>query len=211
MQNKLFFSVIFLAFLLSGFGCFSKNDQITELPFETIPGEVFVRLLPGFERDDLQLVIDDFEVDDFDLSIKRKLGTGYIVNVPLDFEPLWITQFSSVPIVADAEYNRFGYEYSITVNDSLPYAIDDEITVIVNYSGCDGGHAFSLQRPGAFTPNMAIWLYKATPDEDCEMAVSEELTFSLTRFIQLATQVVIEDPFGNQGLLWPIPEEPEED
>ena len=54
---------------------------------------------------------------------------------------------------------------------------------------------------------MIVWLFKSTPDEDCDMAITEEYTFDIERFIQVATNVTIEDPFGNQVILWPEPEE----
>lgn len=202
IHRKKISALLILSSVLS-IGCFSENNQQNELPFESISGEIFVRMFPGFERDDLQEIVDDFEV-----SINRTLGNGYVINVPEGFEPLWITQFSSVPIISDADYNRYGYEFSITVNDSTPYAENNELFVTVNYSGCDGGHAFSLERPGEFSNNMLIWLFKSTPDEECEMAISEDLTFTIPRFIQLSARVIIEDPFGNQALLWPEPEEP---
>ena len=69
-------------------------------------------------------------------------------------------------------------------------------------------HIFSLERPGIFTDNMIIWLLKRTPDEDCTQSFSEQLTFNLERFILLSENVYIEDPFGTQILLWPIPEDP---
>lgn len=55
---------------------------------------------------------------------------------------------------------------------------------------------------------MIIWLFKSTPDEDCEVAFTDEFTFNLERFILASTRVTIEDPFGNQVILWPEPEEP---
>jgi hypothetical protein len=197
------FSVLLFGFIILSSGCSSENNQQFELAFDYIPGEVFVRLANGFDREDLEEIVENFEV-----TINRELGTGYVIDVPIDFEPLWITQLSSVPIIVESTYNRFGYNYTISIEEPLPVVEDNQLTVTVNYSGCEGGHVFSLERPGAFSNDMIIWLFKTTPDEDCEMAISEEYTFTIERFIQLASRVIIEDPYGNQVLLWPEPEEP---
>ena len=203
MRKTKFISVFLIGILFTSNGCFSENDTTFELPFDHVPGEIFVRLATGFDREDLEDIVNDFDV-----TINRELGTGYIIDVPADFEPLWITQFSSVPIIVESTYNRFGYDYSISIEEPFPVAEDEELTLTVNYSGCEGGHVYSLERPGAFSNNMIIWLFKSTPDEDCEMAITEELTFSIERFINLAARVTIEDPYGNQFLLWPEPEDP---
>ncbi len=203
MKHSKFVSVFLIAILIASSGCFSQNNEDLEFAFDFVPGEIFVRLATGFERSDLEKITNDFDV-----TIDRELGTGYIILVPEDFEPLWITQFSSVPIIVESTYNRFGHEYSISVEDPAPIVENDQLTITVNYTGCEGGHVFTLERPGAFSNNMNIWLFKSTPDEDCEAVITDEFTFNLERFILLSSRVTIEDPFGNQVLLWPEPEEP---
>jgi len=206
MKQFQFISVLFTTIVLFGGGCFSTNDQPTQIAFDYIPGEIFVRMEIGHTRQDLEEITENFEV-----SIIRELGNGYIVAVPENFEPLWITQFSSVPIIDEVGYNRFGYNFTISTEEPGPIVDDENLILTVNYSGCEGGHAFTLERPGNFTNNMVIWLFKSTEDEDCEAYFSEELTFNLERFILLSTNVTIEDPYGNHVVLWPILEEPVED
>lgn len=203
MKQFQLISFYLLVVLILSSGCFSENNNDFEIAFDIVPGEVFVRLADGFDRADLEKITDDFDV-----TIDRELGTGYIISVPANFEPLWITQFSSVPIIVESTYNRFGYEYSISIEEPNPIVDNDQLTISVNYTGCEGGHVFSVERPGAFSNNMIIWLFKSTPDEDCEVAFTDEFTFNLERFILASTRVTIEDPFGNQVILWPEPEEP---
>jgi hypothetical protein len=206
MKHFKFFPLLLIGLFYISNGCFSKNEDNFQIAFDFIPGEVFIRLSDGYNQSDLENIIDDFNVE-----IDRNLGDGYVISVPVDFEPLWITQFSSIPIVEESTYNRFGYNYLLSEETHSPIVNNDSLSLTVSYSGCNNDHIFSLERPGIFTDNMIIWLLKRTPDEDCTQSFSEQLTFNLERFILFSENVYIEDPFGTQILLWPIPEEPTTD
>ena len=98
----------------------------------------FIRLSIGYNQTDLEDIIEDFNVE-----INRKLGNGYVISVPLNYEPLWITQFSSVPIVSESTYNRFGYNYLLSDTSQPPVVNNDSLLITVNYSGCNNDHVFS--------------------------------------------------------------------
>ncbi len=183
--------------------CFTTNNQETEIALEFIEGEIFIRLERGVSYQDILELAEDLEFE-----IDRPLGNGYIVKVPKNAEPLWITQLSSIPIIDEVRYNVFGYDYSISVTEPEPIVDNDELTITVNYSGCDDGHTFILEHPQTFSNDLHIWLFKTTPDQDCDASFRNEYTFTIPRFIQLANKVTIEDPYGNEVQLWPeiVPE-----
>ncbi|MBO6535505.1 MAG: hypothetical protein JJ966_04740 [Balneolaceae bacterium] len=190
--------------LISLTACFTTNNQNSEIALEFVEGEVFIRLERGVSYQDLLELAEDLEFE-----IDRPLGNGYVVKVPKDAEPLWITQLNSVLIIDEARYNVFGYDYSISINEPEPTVENNELTITVNYSGCDDGHTFKLEHPQTFSNNLNIWLFKSTPDQDCNAYFQSEYTFSIPRLVQLASRVIIEDPYGNEVQLWPevVPEE----
>ena len=101
MKHFKFFPLLLIGLFYISNGCFSKNEDNFQIAFDFIPGEVFIRLSDGYNQSDLENIIDDFNVE-----IDRNLGDGYVISVPVDFEPLWITQFSSIPIVEESTYNH---------------------------------------------------------------------------------------------------------
>lgn len=189
---------VFALIVFATQACFTTNNQQTEIALEFVEGEIFIRLERGVSYEDILELAEDLEFE-----IDRPLGNGYIVKVPKDAEPLWITQLSSIPIIDEARYNVFGYDYSISVTEPEPVVNNDELTITVYYSGCDDGHAFKLEHPRTFSNNLNIWLFKTTPDEDCDASFENEFTFTIPRFVQLANTVTIEDPYGNEVQLWP--------
>ncbi len=195
--------ILLAVVLVSTQACFTTNDQGREIALEYIKGEVFVLLEQGATYEDLEKTAKEHEFE-----IDRPLGNGYIVKVPVDNEPLWITQLKTFLIIDEARYNVYGYEYSISIEEPEPMVDNNELTLTINYSGCDDGHAFQLEHPANFSNDLKVWLFKTTPDQECDAYFASEYTFTIPRFIQLASKVTIEDPFGNEVQLWPDPQTP---
>lgn len=204
-MNRSHSSILLLLIILASIsfgGCFNAANPDTEILIEYVEGEVFVRLENQRTFAQLEAMAERLE-----LSINRSLGNGYILNVPETFEPIWIIRLEQDPIIDQAQLNRFGYNYQINETETLPFVRDDSLFVEVSYSGCESEQVFSLEAAGNFSTIQEIWLFKITPDQDCDAFFTEERGFYIPRIAQLATQVFLIDPYGTAIELWPAEED----
>jgi hypothetical protein len=73
----------------------------------------------------------------------------------------------------------FGADYTIVLSDDFPSLNDDELNVEVLYTGCEPNHEFDLNHSETDEYEFEMWLYKLTPNEDCEESFQELRTFSV--------------------------------
>ena len=203
---KTHFSVftILAAFILILSGCINNEPLGDDIEFSVIRGEVFVRMTGNATYEDLVALAERLEIE-----VNRKLGNGYVLNVPEGYEALWSTRLQQDSKIREAQFNNFGYSYRIASDDSLTYVDGDSIYVQVSYSGCDAGHAFTLESPVSINldSSMDLWLFKSTEDEDCDAVFIKDFVFPRPAISYYADTYSLIDPYENSVLLFPLEEE----
>ena len=87
----------------------------------------------------------------------------------------------------------FGSEYRVMLEPSPPALTASAVSLTVAYGGCSGNHAFAL-RTRLESGNAALWLQKLTPDQPCDMLITERRTFDLPAAVQAAVSVTLLAP-----------------
>lgn len=96
----------------------------------------------------------------------------------------------------------FGAAYRVLAEPDPPALNASTVNLSVSYGGCRPNHVFRLKNriDGGIA---SIWLYKATPDESCDMLVAERRVFELPSDVQGAASVVLLAPNGDAYTLRP--------
>jgi len=95
----------------------------------------------------------------------------------------------------------FGYHYSILEHPSPPTLLHDTLVVHVAYSGCSGGHAFTLQHRISGSSQIELWLHKDTPDQVCDAYWNELRRWRLPESFRTHRSVALVDPRGKRFIL----------
>ena len=101
-----------------------------------------------------------------------------------------------------AALEPFGSRYRIPLEPNPPTLSATTVSVTLSYGGCRGNHTFALRhrvQAGA----ASIWLQKTTPDEACDMLVTERREFSLPAAVQAAGSVILLRPEDDPHQLRP--------
>ena len=106
----------------------------------------------------------------------------------------------SLNVGTNSDSDIFGASYSLVTESGIPSINEDGIlTAKVAHSGCNSGHIFELQ--SLITPNTTeIWLYKTTPDQDCQAHFEYEVTFQLSELILDSEVIMLKSP-GSENIL----------
>jgi hypothetical protein len=87
----------------------------------------------------------------------------------------------------------FGARYRVMFEPDAPILTATTLSATVSYGGCRGNHRFVL-RSRIGSGSAAVWLQKETPDESCDMLVTEPRSFELPASVGAATTVVLLSP-----------------
>ncbi|HOJ03082.1 MAG TPA: hypothetical protein PK916_03670 [Bacteroidota bacterium] len=92
--------------------------------------------------------------------------------------------------------DEFGYSYIVDERDEIARIVGDTLQVTVAYSGCTARHEFSLEARREAAGRMRIWLYKHTPDQDCEMFFYGPHSFALADSLLSSPSLLLVGPQG---------------
>ena len=84
----------------------------------------------------------------------------------------------SDPVAPDPA--AFGALYRIQETPDPPVFTGQTMEVTVQYGGCRGNHEFELRSRLTSPTSVDVWLRKTTPNEPCDMLVTERRTFQVT-------------------------------
>lgn len=97
----------------------------------------------------------------------------------------------------------FGASYGVIETQTLPVLTSDSLFVRVAYSGCNGGHLFTLRYRVVDRTTVEIWLHKVTPDQMCEAYFEEIKGYRLPEAVRNYLNVVLLSPDGKRITLRP--------
>jgi len=84
----------------------------------------------------------------------------------------------SDPVAPDPA--AFGALYRIQETPDPPVLTGQTLEVTVQYGGCRGSHEFELRSRVTSPTSVDVWLRKTTPNEPCDMLVTERRSFQVT-------------------------------
>lgn len=84
----------------------------------------------------------------------------------------------SDPVAPDPA--AFGALYRIRETPDPPVLTGQSLEVTVEYGGCRGNHEFELRSRVTSATSVDVWLRKTTPNEPCDMLVTERRSFQVT-------------------------------
>lgn len=87
----------------------------------------------------------------------------------------------------------FGFRYEVLLQPDPPVLSATTLNVTVSYGGCRGGHSFRL-RTDKQAGSATVWLQKSTPDESCDMLITERREFTVPDQLQGETSVLLLAP-----------------
>jgi hypothetical protein len=94
---------------------------------------------------------------------------------------------------SNAPTEPFGAHYQVSLSPDPPTLTGSAFSLTVTYGGCRGNHTFAL-RTRLENGDMSLWLQKLTPDEPCDMLVTERRTFDLPPTVSGAASVTLLAP-----------------
>ena len=104
---------------------------------------------------------------------------------------------STDPVVPD-----FGAGYNVELSPNPPSLSATTISVTVSYGGCGENREFILQHR-MIASAAEVWLRKVTPDEPCDLLVTERRTFTVPEPVRSAAAVSLLAPALNPYQLRP--------
>ena len=87
------------------------------------------------------------------------------------------------------EQPNFGAQYRVVLEPNPPVLAAGSLSVTVSYGGCGSNREFVLGHRIRTDTEADIWLQKVTPDETCDMLVTERRTFAIPPPVRYATVV----------------------
>jgi hypothetical protein len=187
-MNRLWIILLIIIPVFQGCGLFT-GGSIDEYKYRITPGEVVVSLNSENTPSDLNEFLSEF-----DMSWDRYLGNGYVIKVTVGEEKIWVPFLKNQVMVRDAQLNKFGFNYQITAIDDMPKIENGLLHVLINYSGCNSGHDFTVEYERTEESSYEIWLYKETPDQMCRAYFSDYRSFELPSDILNANQILMRSP-----------------
>ena len=88
----------------------------------------------------------------------------------------------------------FGAHYLLLLEPDPPALVSSSLTVTVSYGGCASGRAFEVGHRARSNGSVEVWLRKTTPDEPCDMLVTEQRTFTVPGAVSNAATVSLLSP-----------------
>ncbi|MBI4547810.1 MAG: hypothetical protein HY707_07515 [Ignavibacteriae bacterium] len=101
--------------------------------------------------------------------------------------------------------DQFGSPYVIIQTATTPNLSSDSLVVTVGYSGCNGGHEFSLQYRIVSTSRAEVWLYKVSPAQLCRAYFVESKRYALPEAIHCHDTLTLVSPQGLKLILRALP------
>jgi hypothetical protein len=89
------------------------------------------------------------------------------------------------------EQPNFGAEYRVVLEPDPPVLAAGSLSVTVSYGGCGGNREFELRHRIRTDTEADIWLEKITPDESCDMLVTERRVFAIPPPVRYVTAVTL--------------------
>jgi hypothetical protein len=77
------------------------------------------------------------------------------------------------------EEPNFGAQYRVVLEPDPPVLAAGSLSVAVSYGGCGSNREFVLRHRIRADTAADIWLQKITPDESCDMLVTERRVFPI--------------------------------
>ncbi|MBC7788881.1 MAG: hypothetical protein H7Z74_02950 [Anaerolineae bacterium] len=87
----------------------------------------------------------------------------------------------------------FGAHYRVVLQPESPVLGSTTVSLTVSYGGCRNNHGFVL-RHRIRIDTAEIWLQKITPDEPCDMLVTERRAFAIPEGVQTLAHVRLMAP-----------------
>jgi hypothetical protein len=89
----------------------------------------------------------------------------------------------------EPEQPHFGAPYRVVMEPDPPVLAAGLLSVTVSYGGCGGNREFLLDHRIRTDTEADIWLQKVTPDESCDMLVTERRSFPIPPPVRYVTIV----------------------
>lgn len=84
---------------------------------------------------------------------------------------------------------NFGAQYRVLLEPDPPVLAAGSLSVTVSYGGCGNNREFELRHRIRTDTEADIWLHKVTPDESCDMLVTERRVFPIPPPVRYVTTV----------------------
>ena len=88
------------------------------------------------------------------------------------------------------EQPNFGAQYRVVLEPDPPVLAAGSLSVTVSYGGCGNNRDFVLEHRIRMDA-ADIWLHKITPDESCDMLVTERRTFAIPAPVRYVATVTL--------------------
>jgi len=85
----------------------------------------------------------------------------------------------------------FGAPHSVMLEPDPPVLAAGSLSVTVSYGGCGGNREFVLRYRIRTDTEADIWLQKVTPDESCDMLVTERRVFAIPPPVRYVAAVTL--------------------
>lgn len=105
--------------------------------------------------------------------------------------------------LADPGLPDFGAHYRIEKVPAPPVLNSDLLSVTLSYGGCRSNHEFEVRHRMRRVAAAELWLLKVSPDEPCDMLVTERRDFLVPEPVHGAAAVTLLGPDGAQFPLRP--------
>ena len=89
------------------------------------------------------------------------------------------------------EQPDFGAQYRLVLEPDPPVLAAGSLSVTVSYGGCGGNREFALRHRIRTDTEADIWLQKITPDEPCDMLVTERRVFAIPPAVRYVAAVTL--------------------
>lgn len=187
---NLFLIAFFFAFIATSCSILSTDNESSK-DFRFVAGELLLDLEDGHTSDELDSLIADYEFEQ-----SGSFFPGYRILVPESEEKKWAEQLEKEEIIRSTHLNRFGYGYKLVEDDGLPYMKNDSLYVWTVYSGCSGGHDFTLEYMKTGSSSFEVWLFKEN-EEDCLAVVGDkDRPFKIPDEIKNAQSIMLIQPIN---------------
>jgi hypothetical protein len=108
---------------------------------------------------------------------------------------LIVTGAIAMACATGPEEPNFGAQYRVVLEPDPPVLAAGSLSVTVSYGGCGSNREFALRHRIRTDTAADIWLQKITPDESCDMLVTERRVFPIpppVRYV-VAVQLLTRD------------------
>ena len=86
---------------------------------------------------------------------------------------------------------NFGAQYQVVLEPDPPVLAAGSLSITVSYGGCGSNREFVLRYRIRTDTEADVWLEKITPDESCDMLVTERRVFAIPPPVRYVTAVTL--------------------